>query len=214
MALFNNDYDRDYGRGNRSGWGSTAGRGYDRGLRGKAQYAWRETQDETREGWNAAKRGFGSDRYDRDYAGRQGGGYGYGGGYGSGVTGYDRDYGSMGGSGYDREGGRYGKSRWQTDQGDPFGDRERNTPIRSTRGEFENYDRDFGAGGYRRGGYDRGYGGADRGYGGADRGYGGAGRGYGGANRGYTGADRGYGDNDRGRAWSGNRGRGYDRGWF
>ncbi|CAN5377952.1 hypothetical protein BH23GEM4_BH23GEM4_01550 [soil metagenome] len=194
MALFNRDYDRDFGR-NRSGWGSTAGRGYDRGMRGKAQYAWREAQDETREGWNAAKRRFGGDGYDRDYAGRQGGGYGYGGGYGSGMSGYDREYGSMGGSGYDREGGRYGKSRWQTDQGDPFGDRDRNTPIRTTRGEFEAYDRDYGARGYRQGGYDRGYGGYA-------------------ANRGDSGADRGYGDYDRGRAWSGNRGRGYDRGWF
>lgn len=192
MALFNRDYDRDFGR-NRSGGGSTAGRGYDRGMRGKAQYAWRETQDESREGWNAAKRRFGGDGYDRDYTGRQGGGYGYGGGYGSGMSGYDRDHGATRGRGYDREGGRYGKSRWETDQGDPFGDRDRNTPIRTTRGEFEAYDRDYGATGYGRGGYDRGYGGYA-------------------ANRGDFGADRGYGDYDRGRAWSGNRGRGYDRG--
>lgn len=62
--------------------------------------------------------------------------------YGSGP-GYDEEY---RGPGYDRN---YG-SRWQTDYGDPFGDRIRQTPIRVIRGEPRRYDRGF-LGGRRRG---------------------------------------------------------------
>lgn len=42
--------------------------------------------------------------------------------------------------GYGRE---FGKSRWETDYGDPFRDRERGTPIRMMRGEWDAYDTDF-----------------------------------------------------------------------
>ena len=92
---------------------------------------------------------------------------GYARDFGYGTPYYGADYGW---SGYDRG---Y-KSRWQTDYGDPFGDRERHTPMRVVRGEpFRRergwemgYDRDYGASpypmGYRpysaRAGYDTGYG--------------------------------------------------------
>jgi hypothetical protein len=85
--------------------------------------------------------------YDRGYRGATGwGGHGYegtgrgmyGGGYGEADrwNRYDRGY----------------KSRWQTDYGDPFGDRVAHTPIRMTHGEYRG-DRGFGW----RSDYDRGY---------------------------------------------------------
>jgi hypothetical protein len=78
--------------------------------------------------------------YERDY--RAGAwGPGYEGGWRSGPTsGSDYRY-----AGYDRG---Y-KSRYQTDHGDPFGDRQQQTPMRVIRGEARDYDR-----GYR--GYDQG----------------------------------------------------------
>lgn len=104
------------------------------------------------------------------YGGELGrGGYDYG--YRTGG-GWDRDRFRTGGAGlrygYDhdrdryRAGGPYDreyKSRWQTDYGDPFGDRARGTPIRTMRGEFENRDewnrrRDYDRG-FLRGRYDR-----------------------------------------------------------
>jgi hypothetical protein len=70
-------------------------------------------------GWGGSTRGYqgrtdnwggsaGRDRYDRSYSGRGG-------------NDYDRNY----------------KSQWQTDQGDPYGDRQSNTPMRVIRGEYE-----------------------------------------------------------------------------
>lgn len=178
---------------------------------------------------------FGRD-YDRDYgygyegygAGR---GYDFGyrqGGYqGGGWGGYDREYGHRG----DRFGGtefhgydRGYKSRWQTDYGDPFGDRDSRTPMRMIRGEFRGSDRDVNAG------YDR-----DTRYGAYERGYGHNanpasyepyGDWYGAGNRGRErGWNRGrenQNDWNRGRSWNrgGNRfgygaqRGGYDRGWF
>jgi hypothetical protein len=35
------------------------------------------------------------------------------------------------------------KSRWETDQGDPFRDRERGTPIRMIHGQWSRYDQEF-----------------------------------------------------------------------
>lgn len=68
MALFDRDYDRDYGR--RYGYGAR-GR-YDQGLGGTGRYLWNEAQDESREGWNAARRAVtpNSPRYDRGFGGR------------------------------------------------------------------------------------------------------------------------------------------------
>lgn len=54
--------------------------------------------------------------------------------------------------GYGRE---YGKTRWETDYGDPFRDRERGTPIRMTRGRWSAYGREFQG---RERGMGRGYG--------------------------------------------------------
>lgn len=263
MAIFDRNYDRDYGyRG-----GSTY-RGSDRGLGDRMENG-------VRRGWNRLTNGaretfdgdddrgygyrggaygshrdidrpFGASGYDREMGSRGAGGYGYGAGGGNwqreslnrlegdnrdldrdggwyagrgmgmgGAWNYDRDYdrgASMGASdmdsGYDRD---Y-KGRWQTDNGDPFGDRVSRTPIRMMRGGFRN-DEDRGGMGS---GYDRDFG---RGYG-AD-----TGRGYDRDMTGRGGMDRGYMhgigydpyDADRGRAggWrTQNRGRGYDRGWF
>lgn len=85
-------------------------------------------------------------------------------GYGSsrGAGGYGRDFGGGYGSDY--------KSDWQTERGDPFGDRRRGTPVQMRWGEFHPRDRDPGGPhrygseydphgnyGYREGrGYDRG----------------------------------------------------------
>ena len=141
MALFGRDYDRDYGYrgGNRYGGG-----GYDRGLRGRAQYAWNETKDETSEM-------FGRD-YDRNYRGS-----GTRGGYG--TSDRDRSYGR---GGYDRG---Y-KSRAETDYGDPFGDRQNRTPIRMVNEDRDRggYDRGYRARGYGATGYDRDYGTNPMGY--------------------------------------------------
>jgi hypothetical protein len=90
--------------------------------------------------------GFASMHYDREY--------GMGGGRMN--TGYDRGFGAAGGTGYDRgfQGGR------DTDNGDPFGDRQQQTPIRVMRGREGN----MGGGNMGRGDFgDRGMGGRDRG---------------------------------------------------
>nr|MDQ3389246.1 hypothetical protein [Gemmatimonadota bacterium] len=127
--------------------------------------------------------------------------------------GYGRNYSSPRGpsGGYDRN---Y-KSRSQTDYGDPFGDRARNTPIRSIQGGYRGYDRDHGG---ARDGYGRDFGMSD------DRGYGATGgQGYGPAGGQAFGGAGGYPrepmrgaqfdpyERDRG---PDNRSRGYDRGWW
>jgi hypothetical protein len=154
------------------------GRDYDRdyGYRGGT---WNRDYDRNfRADWNRGDRDIG----DRGVGNRD---MGYWGG-----NRYDRDFGAMG---YDRS---Y-KSRWETDFGDPFGDRSARTPMRMIRGEYE---------------------GGDRGYQGANR----YGRDYYEANPmgydpyagrpGYTGREgtwmRGYDRNYR------TSGRGYDTGWF
>lgn len=66
--------------------------------------------------------------------------------------GYDRDFGWGASSGnfnrYDndfRRGYDRGyKSQWRTDNGDPFNDRQRHTPMRVVPENFADYDRDFG----------------------------------------------------------------------
>jgi len=127
--------------------------------------------------------------YDRDmtYRGGQGGnvnggagrnlGYGYGAGdrdeAGFASMNYDREYGMGGGrmnTGYDRgfgAAGGYGggsQSGRDTDNGDPFGDRQQQTPIRVMRGREGNMGGhnmgrgdfgDRGMMGHDRGGYDR-----------------------------------------------------------
>ena len=108
--------------------------------------------------------------YDRPFRGGReaGDGYRYGAGYGAWVgAGEARrpGYGYRSGFGYGGfdpgprgEYDRSYKGRWQTDYGDPFGDRTRNTPFRVTRGDFENPNRNP----HRRGPYDRGDYGAHR----------------------------------------------------
>ncbi|HEY0038403.1 MAG TPA: hypothetical protein VGB66_17015, partial [Longimicrobium sp.] len=104
---------------------------------------------------------------DRDEAGRASMNYDRGFQGGRMNTGYDRGMGAMG---YDRgfQGGRH-----DVDNGDPFGDRQQQTPIRVMRGRGMGaagggmgYDRDMNRGDYGdrgmmgrdRGSYDRGYG--------------------------------------------------------
>lgn len=101
------------------------GRDYDRdyGYRGDA---WGRGYDRGyRPGWGGSNR-------DDPYLGMTRANRGFGGSM------YDRDYGARG---YDRG---Y-KSRWQTDHGDPFGDRAAHTPMRMIRGPYhrEGYDRGF-----------------------------------------------------------------------
>lgn len=174
MALFN-DYDRNYRYG-----AYNRGVGYDRDLgdrmAGGARRGWNKLE-------NGARDAVDMGGYDRNYV------YGAGapnrGGYGAG---YDQDY----------------KSRWETDYGDPFGDRSSRTPIRMTRGEYNapGYDRGYGnpgySGGYSGVGYDRDYGVNPMSYDPyANRG-------------GYTRADRNV---NYGRGNEYGAGRGYDRGF-
>ncbi|HEX2188640.1 MAG TPA: hypothetical protein VHG51_07055 [Longimicrobiaceae bacterium] len=236
MAIFDRNYDRDYG----SRGGSY--RGEDRGLGDRMRQGWDrltgDSGDQDRYGYRGGA--YGATGYDRDLGSTGYGNYGAGSrqrpgydrdtnwsagrGAGMGMGGgaswnYDRDfdrgagYGTYGArdmeTGYDRD---Y-KSRWQTDYGDPFGDRTNRTPIRLMRGEFHNregydvdYGRPYGAGSNVR--YDRDM---------MDRG---------GMDRGGMDRDRGYmhglnydpyedrNDPNAGRGWGANRNRGYDRGWF
>lgn len=211
MGIFDRDYDRDYGHR-----GGTYGN-RDRDLGDRMRAGWnRLTNDDDR----TYRTGYRTTAYDRDTA--WGGGNrlepenrdvynrdrDWYAGRGMGATGdrnlYDRDYtyGAYGATGYDRN---Y-KSRWETDYGDPFGDRTSRTPIRVMRGEFHNYDREYNP--EWRSGYDRNYAyGAgsnmnyDREMMNRDRGYM-HGVGYdpyaGGTTRGYRTYERGY---DRDRGW-------------
>src|SRR5690606_19699356 len=109
MARFSRGYDRPYydeGYGFGGGWGPFANQSRHRRSAG----------------------------YDTDYAAdryrRRSGGYGRdrwaGGRYDQGIR-YDEDYGSWQ--------SRPRKTQWQTDYGDPFGDRQQRTPMRVIRGE-------------------------------------------------------------------------------
>jgi hypothetical protein len=99
---------------------------------------------------------FGRD-YGRDYGYSGDPRYGRERKFGAGWGPYDGEYGYGFGdvAGYDRA-FRY-KSRWQTDYGDPFGDRVSRTPMRMIRGDFR---RGYGA--YHRGPYDVGIWGGER----------------------------------------------------
>lgn len=187
MALFGRDYDRDYGY-----------RGYDRGNRGTT----------TGRGQWGATTGYG---------------YGRGTGYYGGTTGYDRGYrGDRGDRGSwfgwgdsDRYDANY-KRREQTDFGDPFGDRQAQTPIRMIRERYDDSWFGGGRGSWFGSDYDRGYRGYDRGYRGYDRGYRGTTQGRSGAGVGYDpyeprGTERYTG---RGGGADYRRNRDYDRGWF
>jgi hypothetical protein len=133
MALFGRDYDNDYGRDfNRGGMqgsrGGYAGGGYAGGGYSGGGYsgggAWGQ-------GYRGAQRG-GSDSWtgsDRSFRGGAAGGYG--------SNRYDRTYSARGGSRYGNEYDRNYKSQWQTDHGDPFGDRSSNTPMRVIHGEYQ-----------------------------------------------------------------------------
>ncbi len=126
MALFGRDYDSYY-RSNdrsRSHWGRSGeplNERYDRG------YGFQSGRGESA-GWGAGR--FGSPDY----------------GYGS--RGYGREFRADGPTRYDREFNRYDrnyKSQWQTDYGDPFGDRQQQTPMRVIReGEYRGRGNDYG----------------------------------------------------------------------
>lgn len=207
MALFGNDYDREFGyrggmhdreRENR-GW---FGGGRETSRPGGWNEGWGGSQGRGGGGWNR-------DRMHRDEPMDRG--------YSAGGRGYGRDYGRQGGARYDRDwvgrgvyDGEY-KSRHQTDTGDPFGDRQSGTPVRMIRGEFEAR-------------YDRGYHGAESRYDREFRGEGVYDRGYRGVDR--TRYDRGYMGREPGinnepyygggmnRPERGYRGYGHERDWF
>jgi hypothetical protein len=170
---FSGGYDRDYGYRGMSGGGgngySNQGGGWADRAEGSLQRGWNRMKNTGRDAMDMGG-------YDRDYGyrGQQGGswGTGYEGGAGMGMGGgYDRDYGAMGG-GMDRgmQGGGYGgydrgmKSREQTNNGDPFGDRQNRTPIRMIRGGFRGGQGDMGRGDMDRGMMAGGMGGYDRQY--------------------------------------------------
>jgi hypothetical protein len=161
MALFDRDYDRDFGY--RAGsWNRGS---YDRDLGDRMRSGWHRMKQGARDtfGMNDYDRGYGTSGsslgYDSSYyrAGGAQGGYNrqsylgrpmhdYGSEYrdygtrSGGYAAYDRDMGYRGSSAsgsYDREVGLgYGsefKTRQETDTGDPFGDRQARTPIRMLR---------------------------------------------------------------------------------
>jgi len=100
-----------------------------------------------RGGW---RDGFGT--YDTGFQGRGtwNGENAWNGESGWGRTGYDAGY---RGYGYGSQGYDSGfRNRWETDNGDPFGDRSNRTPIRSMRGRFSSrYDQGFDRGSMNRG---------------------------------------------------------------
>jgi hypothetical protein len=169
MALFGRDYDEGYRGGeygSRSRWASSG-----RPILPNEEAYGRSGGGRPDEGWGYGYSWGGSHRndfrdlgYDRGYFPRRGYDRGF-----SSSRGYDRSF--FGGRSYDRDYGREYKSDWQTDHGDPFGDRQRQTPIRMIRGEpryrgeredrnrfFGGYDESMGYRGYSGPrGYDRPY---------------------------------------------------------
>lgn len=130
--------------------------------------SYRPTSRRGRRGTLGSSRGMGGFGYGREFRGGERGFHRGEFGYGTEYTSrgpmygrYGEEFGTMG------YGGEY-KSRWQTDYGDPFHDRERGTPIRMIRGEFGQYGEEFttwGRGGrsgygseYRGGGLSSGFG--------------------------------------------------------
>jgi hypothetical protein len=177
MALFGRDYDRDFGNRNRGFFGNRN----DAGFGNRYDSGWRSTN----------RGGMGRSNYDTGYAGSRGWreGWAYDGSY-AGERGYGREY----------------KSRWQTEQGDPFGDRQSRTPMRVINEDARDaYDHGYFGG---RGGYDRGFGNRTqygRDYSSNPVGY----EPYGGSNT--WGRE---GTSSRGRGRNMGYGRGYDRDWF
>jgi hypothetical protein len=110
--------------------------------------------------------------------------------------------GSHGGEGgYGRE---YRKSRWQSEYGDPFRDRERNTPVRMMPGEWDEYGREMLRYGSEYGRGPREFGGESRGWRGRRSGpEHGGGRSYRGSGAGgeFLGWGGGYGREYRSRRW-------------
>ncbi|MEX2584177.1 MAG: hypothetical protein WD766_12940 [Gemmatimonadota bacterium] len=85
-----------------------------------------------REGW---------DRYGRPPRQNHGDYYGAYGGRNQGWGGSDRSEGDRYDRGFRPTGYDRGyKSQWETDYGDPFGDRQQHTPMRVIRGEARGYD--------------------------------------------------------------------------
>lgn len=146
MARYDMDYGRSYGLGytRRERFAPAPRPGRSRTRMGAG---WRERMGRGETGYGEE---FGPRErigYGREYTGRERPYYRTGNlGYGREYMGYGLGYGAYGaydidyGAGYGRE---YRKSRWQTDYGDPFGDRERGTPIRVTRGGYGEYGEEF-----------------------------------------------------------------------
>jgi hypothetical protein len=121
MALFGRDYDENYRTGTWSDRGQWGGTNSSGWRTGRDYYGGYGANNP---GWQSRDR-FGINRYSSDYDNRFGPNYGYG---------YDRGF----------------KSRWQTDYGDPFGDRQQHTPMRVIRGDAHGYDRGFRSNQYDR----------------------------------------------------------------
>jgi hypothetical protein len=174
------NYDRaDYNAGRNNSWGGDSyganpnnnmGGGYAGGRMGGNDYDRDMTYRSGQQGGMGRDLGYGYGTGDRDEAGR--GSMNYDRGYGAARPSmpYDRGYGAAGNPGYDR--GMGGGNRAQTDNGDPFGDRQNHTPIRVMRGremggmggsDMSRGDYgDRGMMGRDRGSYDRGFGGGSQ----------------------------------------------------
>jgi len=64
-------------------------------------------------------------------------------GYGPGWRAYDQEFESRAPYSEIGYGGEYRKTRWETDYGDPFRDRDRGTRIRMMPGDWDEYGRDI-----------------------------------------------------------------------
>ncbi|HEX7120261.1 MAG TPA: hypothetical protein VF212_15810 [Longimicrobiales bacterium] len=146
MARYDMDYGGTYGLGygaytERERYEPAPRRG--RARPGVGRRPWRMRRREP--GYGAEFAGRERMGYGREYRGRERPSYrmgdlGYGReymGYGLGYGAYGAEYGA---AGYGRE---FEKSRWETDYGDPFRDRERGTPMRMIRGEYGEYGEEF-----------------------------------------------------------------------
>ncbi len=139
MARYDVDYERSYGLGyggygERERYEPAPRYGRERGRYGGRRQPWHMRRREPGYGREFARREPPEYRTGRFGYGREYMGYGLG--YGA-YGGYGVEYGA---AGYGRE---FEKSRWETDYGDPFRDRERGTPIRMIRGEYGEYGEEF-----------------------------------------------------------------------
>jgi hypothetical protein len=168
---------RGSGRNPDAAWGSERGRGFPDESRWSGMWRRGFGYDT---GYGDEYRGSGSSRtgYGAEFRGGESGRGGYGGEFGGRESPFEGPMrGRSGGyagefergrflrdAGYDDEfrtvGLGYGeeyKSRWQTEQGDPFGDRERHTPMRMMRGAWGEFGDDYGRA-WRERGYGREFG--------------------------------------------------------